>query len=157
MPIVTILGDTREQKGYTFDRYPVEFETATLSTGDYTIAEFCDHDESLDTYHPRFAIERKAPNDLLSSITGDARERFKAEIKRASEWPEPLKVVVEAPWSMFENNHGVMQYRGLTPAQVTGTVREWSEYYNVEFHFFSDRHSAEQFAFDELITCYRTQ
>ena len=156
MPLCVILCDSREQKGYDFQRYPVATETATLTTGDYTLAEFCDYDADLDTYHPYFAVERKNANDFLSSISSN-RERFKEEIKRASDWNEPLKVVVEAPWTVFTNNHGPMEYRSLTPSQVEGTVREWSKYYNVSFHFASDRTAAEQYTFDELVTRYRMQ
>ena len=156
MSICTILCDSREQKGYAFDRYPVDTKTVTLSTGDYTIAACCDYDESLDTYHPWFAVERKSASDFLSSISSN-RDRFKEEIKRADEWDDPLHVVVEAPWTVFTNNHGPMEYRSLTPSQVEGTVREWSKYYNVSFQFTSDRTAAEQYTFDELVTRYRMQ
>lgn len=151
MSICTILCDSREQKGYDFQRYNVDARTVTLATGDYTIAEFCAHDADLDTYHPRFAVERKSGNDFLSSITGDNRRRFKREIKRAADWTDPLEVVIEEPWTTFTHNLNMMQYRKITPSQVEGTVSSWGEHYNVNFHFSPGREAAEQYTYDTLI------
>lgn len=156
MAVFTVLCDNREQKPYHFDGYPVDTENVTLKTGDYTLAQFCEYDAEHDTYHPTKAVERKAPSDFLGSITGD-RDRFKDEIKRASDWDEPMKVVVEAPWSQFQNRYSdVLQYRKVYPNQIEGTVREWEKWYNVEFDFHPSRLMAEQATFDCLMTAYRT-
>lgn len=150
---VTILCDSREQKPYTFDAYDVDAETATLATGDYTIAAFCTVDDN-DTYHPEYAIERKSANDFLTSITSQ-RDRFRRELERAGEWPEPIEVVVEEPWTTFTHNLNLMQYRSIDPAHVEGTVREWTDAYNVSFRFMSDRHCAERHTYDRLVARYR--
>lgn len=155
MAVFTILSDSREQKPFTFEGYPVETETVTLETGDYTLEDACDYDDRLDTYRPRFAVERKSPSDFLHSIT-HRREQFKAEIKRAADWDDPLRVVVEAPWQVFMNRYSdVLKYRKVYPNQIEGTVKTWERYYNVEFEFADSRTMAEQKAFDFLMTWYR--
>lgn len=157
MAVLTILCDSREQKPWAFDGYPVETEEVTLTTGDYSLAEACYHDERLDTYRPTFAVERKSGSDFLHSIT-HRRDEFKAEIKRAVGWDEPLKVNIESPWQAFQNRYSeVLRYRDVYPNQIQGTVSEWEKWYNVEFHFFADRQTAEQDAFDTLMTWYRTE
>lgn len=154
MTLTTILCDTREQKGYDFEGYPVETDRVTLTTGDYTLAEFCEHDDDLDTYHPTLAVERKSAGDFLSSITAD-RKRFKNEIKRAEDWNEPLEVVVEEPWTTFTHNLNLMQYRDISPENVEATIQTWAEHYNVNFHFFADRVTAERFTYDTLMAWLR--
>ncbi|AGC34341.1 ERCC4 endonuclease [Halorubrum virus HRTV-11] len=155
MPVLTILADNREQKGWSFEDYPVEVENVTLETGDYTIPEACDYDERLDTYIPEFAVERKSGQDFLQSIT-HGRERFKAEIKRAESWDDPLKVNVAEPWTTFQNRYSeLLKFRKVYPNQIAGTVREWEKWYNVGFHFYPNRAAAEQDTFDTLMTWYR--
>ena len=150
-----ILRDTRERKPYEFGDYSsISTTDVTLSTGDYTFEVFCEYDAEVGTYHPTRAIERKAGQDFVSSITRD-RERFKAEIKRAAEWPEPLTVVVEAPWETFMEERDFMQYRDVHPNQIRGVVDSWQKHYNVEFSFHDGRHDAEQTAFDTLLDWYR--
>jgi len=68
-PLPTILIDTREQAPLRFDHLP--YETATLATGDYSIAGFEDH----------FTVERKSIADLVQSVTFE-RERFERELVR---------------------------------------------------------------------------
>lgn len=155
MAVLTILADNREQKGWNFSGYPVEVENVTLETGDYSIPEACDYDDRLDTYIPHFAVERKSGSDFLQSIT-HGRERFKAEIKRAAEWDDALKVNISEPWQTFQNRYSdLLKYRKVYPNQIAGTVREWEKYYNVEFHFFPSREAAEQDTFDTLMTYFR--
>lgn len=150
MALTTILRDNRERKPYDFETFPVEVENVTLRTGDYSIADFCGRDEKNDTYIPRFAVERKTGSDFLGSITTD-RERFKEEIKRASEWAAPLEVVIEEPWTTYMHNLGFMGQRSVTPSQVEGTVREWQKYYNVKFQFLGDRTNGQNHAYEVLM------
>lgn len=154
MTIATILVDNREQKPWPFDNYPVDTEGATIATGDYTLAEFCEADDN-DTYHPSFAVERKSGQDFVSSITS-GRSRFKREIRRADEWDAPLEVVIEAPWTTFMQELDFMRYRQVTPSQIKGTVGAWSDRYNANFFFAGTRGAAEQYAFDVLLTRLRT-
>ena len=155
MAVFTILADNREKKGWPFTSYPVEVRNVTLETGDYTIPEVCEYDERLDTYIPKFAVERKSGADFLQSITHH-RDRFKAEIKRAEDWDSALKVNVEEPWTTFQNRYSdLLKFRKVYPNQIEGTVREWEKWYNVEFNFYWDRAEAEQDTFDTLMTLYR--
>jgi ERCC4-type nuclease len=149
MVVLRILRDTREQKPWEFEDFPVQTEDVTLTTGDYTLAEFCEYDEVNDTYHPYYAIERKAGQDFIQSIT-HSRDRFLAEIKRASDWDETLSVLIEEPKTLFKRQRGFMQYRDITPSQIFGTVDKWEQFYNVEFVFVGSRERGQQRTFDAL-------
>jgi ERCC4-type nuclease len=149
-----ILRDNREQKPWSFDNYPVEVRGETINTGDYTLAEFCHHDPDNDTYHPRYAIERKGGDDFINSITRD-RERFKKEIKRASDWECPLLVLIEEPKVTFKRGDGFMQYRDISASQIFGTVGTWERHYNVDFEFAGTRDRCQQMAFDALASRLR--
>lgn len=152
MSMFTILQDNREKTPYDFSSMPaVEVEEVTLETGDYAIKEFSVHDPKRDTWVPRFAVERKAENDFLNSITWE-RERFKAEIERADGWPVPLPVIVESPRTVFQNES---HYRDVTAGQVFGTIDSWANHYNVDFYFRADRTVAAELAFDFLSEWFR--
>lgn len=146
----TILRDTRERRPWTFEDHPVETRDVTLSTGDYAVPTHCTHDVETDTYHPRFAVERKSGHDFLTTLTWQ-RERFKRELQRAAQWTQPLPVVVETSWETVLLNRGCMARRDVHPNQVTGTVAAWSDHYNVAFHFTETRQQAELCAFLLLV------
>jgi len=93
MVFLNILRDNREQKGWDFENFAVAVEDKTLETGDYTLAEFCHHDEENDTYYPDYAVERKAGEDFVKSLTHDI-DRFRKEVKRASDWDSKLLVLI---------------------------------------------------------------
>ncbi|WP_372611693.1 ERCC4 domain-containing protein [Halomonas sp.] len=155
MSVFAILVDNREQKPWTFDGYPVETRSVTLETADYTLERFCDYDEENDTYIPELGVERKAPSDFLNSIT-HGRERFKSEIIRAEYWDDELQVIIEAPWSKFQNRYSdVLKYRKVYPNQISGTVEEWEKWYNVVFQFADSRLIAERDCLRYLMTAYR--
>ncbi|WP_330166497.1 ERCC4 domain-containing protein [Halobacterium sp. KA-4] len=80
-----------------FDGCAVKMRDVTLSTGDYAIPADCTHDPEPNTYHPRFAVERKIGHDFLTSLTWE-RDRFTSELQQAAEWPRPITVVVETSW-----------------------------------------------------------
>lgn len=151
---LNILRDNREQLPWNFDKQDVTVEDVTLDTGDYTLAEFCDYDEVNDTYLPWYAIERKSGDDFIDSITG-SRERFKNEIKRASDWESPLRVFIESPKTVFKRQQDFMEYRDVSWASIKGTVDTWEQYYNVEFSFIGGREACQQKAFDTLSTNLR--
>jgi len=146
----TVLRDTREQRPWAFDTLPVKTRDVTLSTGDYTVSRYCTHDSELDTYCPRYAVERKSGHDFLIAITWE-RDRFERELQRAAEWPHPLPVVVETSWQTLLGNRGCMTRREIHPAQVVGTVTAWSRHYNVAFHFVETRRRAALCAFLLLV------
>lgn len=156
MSLVTILRDTREQKGWEFDDMAADVEDETLTTGDYTVAELCDYDEENDTYDPNYAVERKSGQDFVQSVTS-SRDRFKKEIKRASDWDSELMVLIEEPKRFFKRQQGWMKYRDVVPNQLFGTVTEWEKYYNVDFRFVGSRKRGQQIAFDTLYSRIRAE
>ena len=146
----TILRDTREQRPWIFEECPVETRDVTLSTGDYAVMTHCTHDAETDTYHPKFAVERKSGHDFLTSLTWE-RERFKRELQRAEKWTQPLPVVVEASWKTLLRNRGCMARRDVHPNQIVGTVAAWINHYNVALYFCESRQRAELCAFLLLV------
>ncbi len=146
----TILRDTREQRPWAFDSYSVETRDVTLSTGDYAVPPHCRYDPETDTYHPRFAVERKSGHDFLTALTWE-RDRFERELQRAARWTRPFPVVVESSWGTFLRNRGCMAWRDVHPNQVAGTVAAWTDHYNVAFHFTEPRRRAELCAFLLLV------
>lgn len=151
MTLFTILADNREQKPWGFESHPVERQDVTLATGDYTVPELCDYNEDRDTYYPMRCVERKSPDDFLSSLFR-SRDRFQQEIKRASTWDEPLEVVIEAPRQSFVGRYSEsLQYRSITSQQVERTVDSWADHFNVEWVFCESRDAAERYTFETLI------
>ena len=83
-PPPLIVVDTREQTPWTFkrglvvERFGCEFptQTATLDTGDYSVAGLED----------RVRIERKSLADFVTSVTKE-RERFWRELERLAAFP----------------------------------------------------------------------
>jgi len=146
---LNILRDTREQRPWGFDDFDAELRDVTIKTGDYTLSEFCDHDEENDTYYPRYAVERKGGDDFIDSITR-SRDRFKREVKRAEEWDSELLVLIEAPRRTFKRQGGFMQYRDVSWNAISSTVEKWQRYYNVNFRFIGTRKRGQQIAFDAL-------
>lgn len=146
---ITILRDTREQLPWDFSGLPVTTEDKTLTTGDYTLREFCDHDQKNDTYEPHYAIERKSGDDFIRSITRN-RGRFKQEIKRASDWPSELIVIIEEPKEPSRYQDPWLKPFDITRSQVFGTVDSWERYYNVNFRFAGSRDKAQRVTFDCL-------
>lgn len=138
----TILRDTREQRPWTFDGCGVETRDVTLSTGDYAVARHCAYDPDVDTYHPEFAVERKSGQDFLTALTWE-RERFRSELERASDWQQPLSVVVETSWETLLCGSGCMAWRDIHPNQVVGTISAWTRQCNVAFRFTENRRQAE--------------
>src|SRR6056297_3167525 len=113
----TILRDARERRPWTFDGCAVETRDVTLSTGDYAVPTHCTHDPEADTHHPQFAVERKSGHDFLTALTWE-RDRFISELRRATEWPQPLAVVVETSWETLLRNRGCMTWRDIHPNQI---------------------------------------
>jgi ERCC4-type nuclease len=141
----TILIDNREQKPYSFEEYPVETEEVTLETSDYVLKGdgFWNNN---DTFIPYFGTERKSQDDFLNSITWE-RDRFRKEIRRADGWDNPLPIMVESPWRVFQNEN---YYRDVNRNAIEGTVNQWANNYNCEFFFKNDRADAERATYEFL-------
>lgn len=151
-----IIRDNREQKPWGFEDHDATISDETINTGDYTLKEFCDHDEDKDTYYPHYAVERKSGQDFIQSITR-GRDRFQAEIKRASDWESDLLVLIEEPKKTFKRKRGFMRHRNVAWSQISGTVETWERYYNVDFRFVGTRKRAQQKAFDALSSRLRAK
>ncbi len=90
--LITIIQDVQEKTPLAryFDPKLVRVESATLATGDYTLAGASD----------LLCIERKGLGDLLSCITSD-RDRFMDQCRRMKDYPSRF-LVVEATREMIE-------------------------------------------------------
>ena len=129
-----IIVDSREQTPFNFKDYPVEVETGTLMSGDYSIPGFED----------RVAVERKSLDDLLGCLTHD-RDRFIREMQRLRGF-ESVAVVVEAPFDQLVDG----RYRSkMPPASAVQSVISFMAVFRVPF-FFAPRLRAERFTYDFL-------
>jgi DNA excision repair protein ERCC-4 len=146
MELPIIITDTREQTPLRFTRYPSE--VAGLTTGDYSIKGF----------ESDFAVERKALDDLLHSLTTE-RDRFLREVDRLRGFDFARLVVIgtEAqvmarayrsrmePRAVLASLLGI-EARGLpvcwarSPEVAACMVEAWAAYYV--------RHRAKPFASD---------
>ena len=137
--------DSREQAPYAFigiqsdakdGNVPllVQTKTATLKTGDYSIAGL----EHL------VCIERKSHEDLIGSVS-HGRTRFEAEFERMSKM-KYAAVVVEA--SIGEILHHPPRHSKMLPKAVLRTAFSWSIRYGVHWWFAPSRSHAE-------VMCYR--
>jgi len=131
-----ILADTREQIPYSFTRWPVSVQTASLTTGDYSLPGFED----------KAAIERKSLDDLIGCLMGKNRERFERELCRARSY-ELFAVVIEA--NLFQilnkNYHSVMNPDAVLQSIVAFHVR-----YKIPFLFAGDRIGGEYLTYSLL-------
>ncbi len=125
---VTAIIDTREQE--PFDLAPLQMESGTLSTGDYSAKGFESH----------ICIERKSMDDLVGCITS-GRERFERELMRMKAYP-CRAVVIEGSWSHLAAG----KYRSrLIPKSATHTICSWVGRFGVPFQFCGGRALAEEF------------
>lgn len=105
---VTAIVDSREQT--PLDLSPLQVQTGTLDTGDYTVLGL--------EYVVR--IERKSLPDLLGCV-GRERERFQREVDRLLAYPVRV-LVVESSWGEID----LGQWRGsVTPQQAIGSLLGW--------------------------------
>lgn len=132
----TIIVDGREQKkvAYEFDEFPVDTVRKNLDTldseGDYTVKG----------YEDKFAVERKALNDLATCCGAKREDHFEPQVQRGSKLLDEYAIVIEAPRWKAEQG---MYYSNIHPNSVTGTVEKWPHKYNVEFYWNEDEHFAE--------------
>ncbi len=106
---VTAIVDSREQ--LPLDLAPLWTESATLTTGDYSLKGLEHH----------VCIERKSLDDLLGCVGRD-RERFERELQRMLAYPVRV-LLVESTWADIE----LGQWRSmLTSSQVMGSLIGWA-------------------------------
>jgi ERCC4-type nuclease len=142
----TVLIDTREQAPYSFrgltanadkDYTPliVDCRTATLPTGDYSIAGFENY----------ITLERKSLSDAFNTFTHD-RERWERELDRMRKIPA-CHVVIEA--SFDEIAQGPVKPGGANVGKaVMRSMASWSlDFPHVHFWAMGSRDMAEPWAF----------
>lgn len=123
---VTAIVDSREQT--PLDLSPLQVQTGTLDTGDYTVLGL--------EYVVR--IERKSLPDLLGCV-GRERERFQREVDRLLAYPVRV-LVVESSWGEID----LGQWRGsVTPQQAIGSLLGWQAS-GLSIHMAGDHHRAGQ-------------
>ena len=146
----TVLIDTREQapwlfKGLEVDQKPetqliVQYQKATLKTGDY----------SLEGFQDEFAIERKSLEDAFQTF-GRGRDRFERELERMSDLKFAC-VIVEADWTAVFLDPP--KHSKLKPKTVSRSIIAWSQRYGVHFWLMPTRRMAEQAAYRMLSRWY---
>jgi len=131
-----ILQDTREQRPYSFDKWPVDVQAAGLPTGDYSILGF----------ENQIAIERKSLDDLISCLMGKHRERFEKELSRARSY-ELFAVVIESNLSDVANG----QYQSkIKPHAALQSISAFYIRYGVPFLFCGNRSGSEYMVYSLL-------
>lgn len=130
-----ILIDTREQRPFTFHGYDCEVETATLPTGDYSLAGH----ESL------VGIERKASLDELVNCLSHDRDRFERELSRARDF-HLFVVIIEGRFEDLVQGN----YRSrMTPKAAVASIAAFSVRYS-PFLFCGSRTAAERLTYELL-------
>jgi ERCC4-type nuclease len=132
-----ILCDTREQKPFSFGRYPGTIvERAALQTGDYSLGGFQD----------RVALERKELNDLIQCLMPPNRARFERELCRARSL-EYFAVLVEGSMADVRDHRYTSR---MTPHSVLQSIAAFSVRYRTAFIWCGSRAGAEYMAFSLL-------
>lgn len=130
-----IITDTREQTPYTFNRYPVEVISGTLTAGDYSLPGFTDE----------VAIERKELSDLMGCLTHD-RDRFTRELERLRGY-QSAALLIEAPFSFIRAG----RYRSrMKPDAAVQSILSIMQKYRMPVFFAADRQAGEAFVYDFL-------
>lgn len=142
-----LVVDSREKKPYKFAGIN-DVVRKDISVGDYTHKG----------YEGVYAVERKSLDDLARSL-GTDRDRFRAEIERATSLSE-FAVVIEADQGTLhryanriynpngtddlQQNDGPY-FSAMHPNAILGTLRDWSNKYNpLEVKWEGNRQDAKQ-------------
>lgn len=136
---VTIVIDTREQEGYSFDPRLAATVRRALPAGDYSVAGL----ENI------VAVERKSLDDFVSTVI-HSRARFRKELRKLAEYRAAC-VVVEA--GLLE----VMlhRYRGdAHPNAVVGNALSIILDFRIPVFFCSSRQAACQFVQAYLLAAH---
>ena len=136
---VTIVIDTREQEGYSFDSRLAATERRALPAGDYSVAGLED----------TVAVERKSLDDFVSTVI-HSRARFRQELRKLTGYRAAC-VVVEA--GVLDVMLG--RYRGdAHPNAVLGNALSIILDYRVPVFFCSSRQAACQFVQAYLLAAH---
>jgi ERCC4-type nuclease len=136
---VTIVIDTREQEGYSFDPRLAATVRRALPAGDYSVAGL----ENI------VAVERKSLDDFVSTVI-HSRARFRKELRKLAEYRAAC-VVVEA--GLLEVL--LHRYRGdAHPNAVVGSALSIILDFRVPVFFCSSRQAACHFVQAYLLAAH---
>ena len=136
---VTIVIDTREQEGYSFDPRLAATVRRALPAGDYSVAGL----------ENTVAVERKSLDDFVSTVI-HSRARFRKELRKLAEYRAAC-VVVEA--GLLEVL--LHRYRGdAHPNAVLGSALSIILDFRIPVFFCSSRQAACQFAQAYLLAAH---
>ena len=133
-----IIVDSREQCPYTFapPRYEgVTAQTATLTTGDYSLAGLQD----------RIALERKSLDDLTGTLT-KGRERFERECERGRGM-DYFGLIIEAS---LEDIRAHKYQSQMTPQSLLQSLAAFSVRYGLHVHWCGSRAGGEYMTYSLL-------
>jgi DNA excision repair protein ERCC-4 len=135
----TIITDTREQEGYSFDPRLAATVRRALTAGDYSVAGL----------ENAVAVERKTLNDFVSTVI-HSRKRFQNELQKLADYKAAC-VVVEA--SVFDIlSH---RYRGdAHPNAVLGSALSIILDFQIPVFFCGNRQAACQFVQAYLLAAH---
>jgi hypothetical protein len=132
-----ILKDNREKQGWDFTFYGFEQKGATLTTGDYQIAN-----------NNYFIFERKKSTGELAINLGTKWRQFEAEMIRMSEYTCPY-IICEFPIShmdTFPVNSGIPEkewpYLRMHPNFLKSRLYKSCEKYGIQLLFFNSSEEA---------------
>ncbi len=128
-----IIIDTREQRPWSFSRWPVKCERRKLDTGDY----------SLNGIECGISIERKSLDDLIGCLMGSNRDRFERELERSMDIYR-FFVVVEGSWQDIAKQRYVSK---IKPQSVMQSIMAFQVRYGTSFMLMDSVQRAEY-------TCY---
>ena len=135
----TIVIDTREQEGYSFDPRLAATVRRALPAGDYSVAGL----ENI------LAVERKSLDDFVSTVI-HSRARFRKELRKLAEYRAAC-VVVEA--GLLEVL--LHRYRGdAHPNAVVGSALSIILDFGIPVFFCSNRQAACQFVQAYLLAAH---
>ena len=135
----TIIIDTREQEGYSFDPRLAATVRRALPAGDYSVAGL----------ENAVAVERKSLDDFVSTVI-HSRERFRKELRNLAAYRAAC-VVVEA--GMLDVL--LHRYRGdAHPNAVLGSALSIILDFRVPVFFCSNRQAACQFVQAYLLAAH---
>ena len=143
-PEIILLVDRREQRPYTFSRWPeVTVQRATLKTGDYTIKG----------YEDVVAVERKELNDLIACLMGHNRSRFENELQRSALMDHFIVVVEASLEDIARHRYTSLMKPHAAIASILALQLRW----RIPFVFAGSRDGAQYITYHTLRLFLREQ
>lgn len=124
---MVIITDTREQLNLDFSKFKdVEVVRKKLDTGDYSVSG----------YENRLCIERKATNDLVSTLISN-HQRFLRELERMKSYEERYILVEHSPTILYNYcaTHGWQHKFDI----VIQSLLAYAHHYKCRVRFCKDR------------------